>query len=232
MAQLITLYHGTDARMVAMTKDERDGYLAIVDRVTTKLWDFFKPYYNEYIPRKIVRHGEVIETYMRSIEQYKGFFDNLDKSYVYANLIQKLSMLDARDNGSGLFQYGSLYLAVTEHSAEKYAYSSFAGGESGLTAYRLIEAITLLQFPQWQPTPETQKGIHTIMQFASEEKSDPVIIRIDGIDRNNLLTEDGNDPTNYFEMLDQCDPRMDLKFRYKGNLDLTKYPMTHLKNNA
>ncbi len=229
MGQLFTLYHGTDARMVSMTKDERSDFLSKTDLIISRLWAVYKPYYTEYVPRRIVRHGEVINTFMRSIEQYKDNFEKIGKLNVYYNLTEKLSMLEARYNDSGFFQYGDLYLAAVEDTAKSYASRSFAGGELGLIAYRLIEAMDVLQFPEWKPDAETQGLFDEFMDFAAEGKEDPVVITIDGIDSDNLLTETGGDISSALGFLHKFGYLPDYKFRYNGELNLSIYPMEHLK---
>ena len=229
MGQLFTLYHGTDARIVSMTKDERNNFLSKTDLIISRLWDVFKPYYTEFVPRRIVRHGEVIDTFMRLIEQYKDDFYKIGKSYVYVNLTEKLSMLEARYDGSGFYQYGSLYLAAVEDTAKDYARRSFAGGELGLIAYRLIEAMDVLQFPEWKPDTETKGLIKEFMDFAAEGKEDPVVITIGGIDSDDLLTETGGSISGALDFLEKFGYLPDFKFRYKGELDLSSYPMEHLK---
>ena len=214
MGQIFTMYHGTDARVVSMSRDERRDFLSKIDLIISRLWEVYKPYYTEYVPRKIVRHGEEINTYMRSIEQYKGQFEKLGKQIVYSNMFEKLSMLEARYNGSGFYQYGSLYLAAVERSAKDYARRSFAGGELGLIAYRLIEAMDVLQFPEWEPDVEIQELIKQFMDFADEGKSDPVVITIDGIDSDNLLTEKGEDISWELDFLEKFGYLPDAKFRY------------------
>jgi hypothetical protein len=229
MGQLFTLYHGTDARVVSMAKDERSVFLSKTDLIISRLWSVYKPYYTEYVPRRIVRHGEVINTFMRAIEQYKGHFDEIGKQYVYGNLIEKLSMLEARYNGSGFYQYGDLYLAAIKDTATDYARRSFAGGELGLIAYRLIEAMDVLQFPEWKPDAETQGLIEEFMEFSAEGKEDPVVITIDGIDSDNLLSDTGKDISWALNFLKEFGHLPDYKFRYNGELDLSSYPMDHLK---
>ena len=229
MGQLFTLYHGTDARIVSMTKDTRSTFLSKTDLIISRLWDVFKQYYTEYVPKRIIRHGEVIDTYMRSIEQYKDCFENIGKPNLFSNLMEKLSMLEARYNGSGFYQYGSLYLAAVDDTAKKYARRSFAGGELGLIAYRLIEAMEVLQLPEWKPDAKTQGLIEEFMDFAAEEKADPVVITIDGIDSDNLLTETGNDISAELDFLKTFGYLPDYKFRYNGELNLSSYPIEHLK---
>ena len=229
MGQIVKLYHGTDARMVSMSKDERNDFLDRTDLLVSRLWDVFKPYYDEYVPRKFVRNGKVIETYMRAIEQYKGRFEELGKVNVYYNMMEKLSMLEARYNGSNLFQYKSLYLAATEGTAQSYALRSFAGGELGLIAYRLLEAMDVLQFPEWKPDKETISSIIRLREFSAEENKDPVVITIEGIDSDNLLLENGGDAAIFLDFLNKFDIVPDYKFKYLGDLDLSSFPMEHLK---
>ena len=101
--------------------------------------------------------------------------------------------------------------------------------ELGRVAYRLIEAMDVLQFPEWKPEAETQGLIEEFMEFSAEGKEDPVVITIDGIDSDNLLTEKGGDISWELDFLEKFGYLPDAKFRYNGELDLSSYPMDHLK---
>ena len=230
MSQTITLYHGTDARMVSMKKDERNDFLSMVDRIISKLWEIYEPYYSEFDQEKFsLPNGDKAYKYKRRIELLKDRFMNCGKEVVFYNLFEKLSMLDSRYNMSGLFQYGCLYLASTKETATNYARRSFAGGELGLIAYRLIEGMDILCLPEWNPDSETQKDLARFLDFCEEEKADPVIITIEGIDSDYLLSEDGGNATWFFDFLNHFGYPPDYKFRYKGELCLSGFPIEHLK---
>lgn len=228
----MTLYHGTDARMVSMSKEERMEYLTVVDHVASSLWKVYEPYYHKFVPYTVIRNGEEKHTYKKAFESYIDILNSRGYPDMYSNLTLALSRMDSRNQGEGLYQYGALYLAGTNYSAEKYAHSSFAGGERGLNAYRLIEGMNILQFPEWEPDSCLQMEIDRIMDFASFEKADPVVITLEGIDTDNLISEDGTPASAYlqiyYDALEKGRPT-DFKFRYNGDLDLSKFPVVHVR---
>ena len=216
--------------MVSMTMDDRADYLSMVDRVITQFWDVYKPYFTEFEQVEFfLPNGDKAYKYKRRIELLKDKFIECGKEVVFHNLYEKLSMLESRYVGAGLFQYGFLYLAATKDSAAGYARRSFAGGELGLIAYRMIEGMDVLQLSEWKPDGSVQDDIARILEFSQEDKSDPIVITIDGIDTNNLLSENGGDPSWFFDFYNRFGYVPDYKFRYKGELNLSGFPAEHLK---
>ncbi len=230
MGQTITLYHGTDARLVDMSKDERAIFFAMVDRVISRLWDVYKPYYTERVYKeKLLPNREKILIERRRFDLLKDVFVQCDKEVIYNTLSEKLNMLECRYNGSGYYQYGGLYLAAVKESAEGYARRSYAGGELGNICYWMIRGMDILRLPEWKPDDETKGEIAQLMAFASEEKRDPVVITIENVDSDELLAESGSNAAMFFDLLDKTGHILDFKFRFKGELDLSAYPMEHLK---
>ena len=216
--------------MVSMTTDERSDYLSMVDRVIARFWDVYQPYFTEFEQVEFfLPNGDKAYKYKRRIELLKDKFIECGKDVVFHNLYEKLSMLETRYVGAGLFQYGFLYLAATKDSAAGYARRSFAGGELGLIAYRMIEGMDVLQLSEWKPDGSVQDDIARILEFSQEDKSDPIVITLDGIDSNNLLSENGGDPSSFFDFYNRFGYVPDYKFRYIGELNLSAFPTEHLK---
>ena len=167
------LYHGTDARIIRMTEEERNNYLNTCHAVVNYLWDYFKPLYRE-----------------RKLEQYKDALSPKDNPYLYANVYEKLSMVDMKNNGCQQYQYGDLYLTSRDYSADNYARRSFAGGEIGLMAYRMIEAAEIIGFDGLYENKAAVADIETIKKFALEE-NEPVIIKVKDLDPKYLQTDTG-----------------------------------------
>ena len=230
MDKLLTLYHGTDSRILSMAQDEMKAYLSLVDKAITSMWKVLAPFeefemYEFKGPRGDKRFGT-----RRVIEGYQDQFIKAGKKDLYANFSEKLSMQRLRLNGAELYQYGDLYLAASHESARRYAIRSFAGGELGLLAYRFIEGLDFLNLPEWNPTPEIQDAIMRIMEFGEEGKEDPVIVTLEGIDPEDLVMENGTSAKEeieaYYNILGNLG---DLKFRYMKDTDLSQYPIEHLK---
>ena len=100
----------------------------------------------------------------------------------------------------------------------------------GNICYWMIRGMGILRLPEWKPDDETKGEIARILAFASEEKRDPVVITIENVDSDRLLAENGGSAAIFFDLLDKTGHISDFKFRYKGELDLSAYPMEHLKN--
>lgn len=115
-----SLYHGTDARILAMTSEEKDEW----KKIFFELADILRPYYPE------VYHLDI----------FKKSFENGNREDIFLNLWNAISRYDAMKNGSKQYQYGEIYLTNGFDRAKSYAYGSFAFGEVGLNAYRMLEA--------------------------------------------------------------------------------------------
>ena len=100
-------------------------------------------------------------------------------------------MLEANENGSPNYQYGDLYLTGDKNKAKSYALRSFAGGEIGSIAYRLIQGAGILGWINLDEQDEVYKAIGKIKQFAEDEPN-PVVLKIKDIGVGNLLLENGN----------------------------------------
>ena len=187
MPKMPTLYHGTDARLVNMSKDERNSYLNHCKVVTDFLWTIFKPfmekedYLDTYNGVECICRRHKIERYMNS------YIEKFGKNAWY-NMFEKLQMLGFRDDGNEQYQYKSFYLTFNRHIAQKFARRSFAGGEQGLIAYYLITALENLG---WDNDVTPIKSSIVIIKSFANGKAQPVIIPFDNLDLDFLQTEAG-----------------------------------------
>ena len=218
-----TLYHGTDARIVAMPQEERLLYIDNICKVVDYLWGLYKPLFLEKVNKEISLPDGTKGFYpVPVIESYKTLFQEKGRLNTYINLYQKLGMLDAREHGSGFYQYGGLYLTGVEHVAEDYARSSFAGGELGLIAYRLLEGLDVIDIASFAPNKEMLNHINTIKEFSAEGKEDPVVFALDNLELEYLLMENG----------DTIRENMDLShahYRYLKDITFDLSSAKHLK---
>ena len=154
------LYHGTDARIIRMTEEERNLYIDTCHIVVNYLWSFFKPLFKD-----------------NKLGQYKEILSSEETPYLYLNVSEKLSMVDMMLNGRQQYQYGDLYLTSRDFSATSYSRSSFAGGEIGLIAFRMIEAAEIIGFEGLYDNTDAIAAIETVKKFALDE-SEPVVLKV------------------------------------------------------
>ena len=219
----LVLYHGTDARMLAMTREERSAFMSSVDIAITAMWQVYQPYFSNMVQSEIVLPwGAKGYVMVREFERFKDCFDNPND---YNNLCEALMMQEARVNGSSDYQYGSLYLTGSWNKASRYAYRAFAGGEIGLLAYRMIKALEVLKLSKWNPDSEVLLAINRVLAFAEAETGPtPAVVTIDGVSFRDLLTEKGMPLQT--ELSDEIISVM--SFRYLPSIDLSLYKVCSL----
>lgn len=174
-------------------------------------------------------NGEIGYSFIPEFETYKDLFIEKGSECLYGNLYEKLSMLDCRDKGSGLYQYDSLYLTSSKDKAKHYACRSFAGGELGLIAYRLLEGIEVLNFKKWKPDAQVVLAISNIKDFSLEGKEEPIVITLNNIDSQYLLDEDGRPITIGLERLLRREEMSGDSFRYIQDITLSLENAEYLK---
>lgn len=146
-----------------------------------------------------------------------------DNPCLYANIYEKLSMVDMMHNGCQQYQYGDLYLTSRNFSADNYARRSFAGGEIGLMAYRMIEAAEIIGFDGLYNNNAAAANIKTVKQFALEE-SEPIVIKVRDIDPL-FLQEDTGEPIDWSSI--KVIPQL---FRYGKDITLDIKDAVNLEN--
>lgn len=189
------LYHGTDARLIEMSECERIHYMGLCKFVIDNVFPIFDKLEKDLITIDVVYNGQNIKVFKSKLEiEYRDKLDAVP--YLYSNLLDKLSIIRANRNGDGNYQYGSLYLTSFRPKAEIYAHNATAGGEFGLTAYRLIQAVEIIKPIDFNPSTEVCAAIKTIKAFAGDKTMyKPVVITLKDIDSSDLLRENGNEIT-------------------------------------
>lgn len=219
MMEYLTLYHGTDARIARMAKNDRLDYIAKCNLVIDRLFPYLKPLIEHQNVEKKLPSGETIYTSEWPLKRYEEILNKKEHEYFYANLAEKISMIDSRNRGSGLYQYGALYLTDSIEKAKRYAGRSYAGGEAGLCAYQFIRGCEIINFPEFNPDEGTLKAIKAVKEFGVEGKEEPVVFTFTNVDISLLKNEDGREITkeelNLIEKFDE----IGLSFRYYGDLE-------------
>lgn len=205
------LYHGTDARIVRMSKEGRKSFREDCLLAINYIWQFF-------LGSQIVENQHNTVNY-KVLESFKENLDNADPG-LFVNLMDALAMNGYRLNGSNLYRYdeGCVNLA-SENSAKSYAFRSFAFGEIGLMAYRMIQSLDVMCFEEWDPDRSVQNAIDRIKQFA-EDTPQPVIIPMTGLRIRDLEAENGS-PVEEMVMAGIFKERFDHKVRYNKDVELT-----------
>ena len=217
--KILTLYHGTDARMLEMSEAERKQYLADCNLAIDALSPFFMPLFQQEKVEKII-NNEKCFTYEYALKKYEKELNDNFGPYAYVNLLEKIMMLEARNNKSGYYQYNSLYLCESKATAERYARRSFAGCETGLNAIRLIEGADVIAFDNLSLDNNQQRAIDRVRDFAEVGKERPAVVTVENIDINYLSMENGNELHND-DIEDLINgENFDQKFRYAKPIDL------------
>lgn len=219
----IALYHGTDARILSMSKEERLQYKKECDLIIDTLYPFFQPLL-KWEKTEIKVDGKTIFGYEYPLKlKYGKILNEKGGMYMYQNLFEKLAMIDCRNNNAGLYQYENLYLCSSKLTAANYASKSYAGGEMGLIAYRLIQGADIINFENFRPNSNIKSIMDRIREFAKEGNEKPAIVTIENIDVDYLSFEDGKpiEKDNFAEWLEPRRKRQ-LKFRYTKPLELSE----------
>lgn len=213
-----TLYHGTDARIVSMSVDERKKYFLNCRNAIDNLWELYKPLFQELDSTAANQNPWRLPK--REIDKYKDLLESKEE-FLYYNLVEKLNMIDYWKQGIQQYQYGDLYLTALKMKAERYAMRSFAGGELGLMVFRLVESADVIGLDYSQS--KEINAIERVMQFALDESNyDPVVFELSNVPIKNLLTDEGK-PINE-KIAPFCQD-----FRFVGDYNLALEDARHLK---
>ena len=193
------LFHGTDARILAMNEQKRSIMLHACKDIIDILWEHYGPL--------VIGDGK--------IDRFRVLFETEDE---YRRFTLAASMcFHMKERHNPLFGHEALYLTSIESSARRYAQRAGYFGEIGFVAYSMIDAARrekLLDIvPEALATP--------IIRFA-EAEHEPVVVSVSGYDPGLLKTELGDE----IEIIRGTVRGSD--FRYLGMLDLRQFPMTTL----
>lgn len=171
----IELYHGTDAKMIRMSKEERQEHRTYCKQAIEYLYPVFKA--NYYDGNSGYYWGDIDKT-------------NLDKETAYY-LKDVLDCYRRMLNDHPLYQYPEdvIFLTSNPANAEGYAKRSFAGGEFGYIAYYMCKAANML-FPDLKPDKETSSAIKYVLEFGNKER-EPKIMTVKNFEIKLLKDENG-----------------------------------------
>lgn len=204
MTKLPTLYHGTDARIVRMSAEERKEHKQHCMLVVDFLWPF----------------------YDRSIFEIANLIG--DEQMTKRPLFWKAFIcIGGYKNRNQQYQYEHFSLTNMKERAEAYAYNSFAGGELGLIAYELYQGAKEIGFDGWNPTDEVISAARNIADFA-EDVHEPVLFSFDDYDLGLLRMEDGKDLSE-LSWQSMATGSVKCSLRYLGNAKLDISRATLLK---
>ena len=208
-----TLFHGTDLRIASLSDQKRFAYKDACLVTAKYLWQFFEEYSNFESPLIF----DKLDTLKKKLPH--EIFPNL-----YANLLDKITPYKAFLNGSPKYQYDKIvtYVCSSQIGAKRYPYRSFAGGEMGLIAFRMLEACKAMGIKYDNTDSVTLNSIKKVEEFATSAPQ-PAIIPITDYDMELLSFEDGKSiPSNMFEMMFEPGSSVSLKYCGNINLDLSK----------
>lgn len=189
----LILYHGTDARFVRMSKEERMEYLDKCKKVIDYLWELFQPLWQKEVQQVTLPNGaKIFDSSSRKIEQLKSNFINAGEQELYSRLLSRLSMVDSWKGGSKWYQYDFLCVTGDKEKAERYAKRSFAGGEFGYIAYDLICGAEFLNLFTNEILEEISLYIEEIKIFSNSQE--PIVITIDDLAPEFLYVETSDKP--------------------------------------
>ena len=170
----ITLYHGTDKKLLDYSEEERIA----IQKLCTQISDYC--YYlflddglSIFSPTnyKIKRGSEIGDSW----------------SY-FLNAFQKY---DTRKKDSPLYQYDFLYLTGDRKKAENYARNANIMGEQGIVAYWLYVAASRV----WDLQRTSQDLVELIesFQILTTKPSIPILLTFTNIPKDDLLSERGEE---------------------------------------
>lgn len=200
-----SLYHGTDARIVSMSDNERAAYKKGCLLVVDYIWDVFREEYDYHL--------------MRNYRQPLGYdARTAEPWHPWLRLVGAMNHIGGYKNGNQQYDYSSFYLTGLRNRAIDYARDAFAGGESGMIVYDFVKAIEIVKPSCWNPSGPILEAINKIMEFG-EATASPVLFRFDDLDFNLIETDSGEkDPEAVSLMIEYG------SLRYTGDivLDLSK----------
>lgn len=194
------LYHGTDAKIIRMSEQERESYRTCCESVIKNLF----PYYEQNYCFGVNRNFRV---------EINGLDDETKR-----NIEQALRLCDKMLHGNQLYQYpkGVIYLTNVGINLQGYAKKAFAGGELGFIAYYMCKVALNSGFLAFYRDNKIESAIQRVIEFG-EKKREPVVIEIKytDIDIKYLRSEAGDLITHGLEQ----------SFRYSGpiKLDLSNF---------
>ena len=177
----IVLYHGTDERLVKMSKAEREAYFKAVDAAMGYTFEAFKKlHFCEY---------DSIDGIRKQVKALNKEMKDEELILLYSALCVTGGWL--ADNP--FLNYRELSATNSRDRACEYALNSFAGGELAAKTFLLIKTAEYLRLPGYDPQGEAKAAIETVKDFADKKKAAPVLVRFEIDDPDQLEYQGGGD---------------------------------------
>lgn len=222
------LYHGTDARIARLSKEEREAIKAGCIRFLDDMYTVLKPY---MFPESFrVVEGTRVRCYDK-LEVFKPFLDYDKDEDNYWDFSKALMLNKGRATGSTAWHYGCIYLTKSKGQAIGYADRAYMFGEIGMITFYIYSAILRMKsktrigrgevldevrkfatdkdirdafriVKTWSTDEGTQRAIDYVMEFSKGPK-EPVIFEVRGLKYSELQTDRGETVTaDYIEFMD------------------------------
>lgn len=215
LEQFPVLFHGTDARILDMSEEERHAFHSDCESVSNALWSLFEPNAlgQETVMDRDSSGNEVLVERDR-IDKFRECFEDEGqfRRFVLAvSIFYRSHFLD-----DTLFEHDAVYLTSFRQGAERYAHRAGYFGEIGFVAYHLADAARRCTY---ETDNDTSARMDRIIAFAEAEHH-PVVVAVNEYNPDLLLTERG-------EVLKISKGSVGgSMFRYVGNLDFKAFPAT------
>lgn len=200
-------FHGTDAKVLRMTEQERDELKNACLVVIDCLWNFFK----DHLINNLIEYREQLG------------------EELWRNLNTACTCNRARLENNQQYQYGNLYLTNNPLRAISYALSSNVYGELGNIAKRFYEAALVLKFDFSKMSIDNQKYFDLFRKVIAE-KPEPVVCALPNINLDLVQNDKGAE----FDWSVDFDTIFGMdgigSFRYIGAYDLKNSIIIPLKS--
>ena len=200
------LYHGTDAKMLGLTADQRATVFSIFSGVIDALWPLYVPLVKQDINMPKLR--ELVDAMPPSEEKVRC--ERIAFDVCTANMYK---------GGSTLYQYGSFYLDISLSQACDYAKLAADGGELGRLAHSLILGANILGLETGDLGEEFARNAGVVLQIA-DIPADPVVFAFDHLKLEKLRSMQDGDVDWLYGRTQH--------FRYLGEVQLDADHAAHL----
>ena len=196
------LFHGTDAKMIGLSKEDRDSLFRIFRNVIDTLWPSFEPIIDRLIATGLPRPVGVALTET--------------EEEAYRRIMSDLTTLNMYKSGNQMYAYGDFYLDVSLEQAIEYAKLAAHGGELGRLAHSILEGAKILGFDMMSlGGEEFYRNAGTVLQIA-EMQAEPVVFAFVHLELEKLRNMQGG-PVDWVGMGGNLPTQ---HFRYLGEVEL------------
>lgn len=218
----LVFYHGTDARIARLSKEEREAIKTGCVRFLDDIYRVFKP----YMSPESFQEFEGRRQFHEKLEIFKPFMDFGRDEDIYWHFCEALILNRGRVTGSTAWHYDCTYLTKSRDQAIGYANRSYMFGEIGMMTFFLYSALHLMMsktrigrskvldeirrfatdkdikeaFRMVKTFPidaDTQRSLDYVMDF-SRAPGEPVIFEIRGLEYSDLQDDSGKPVTKRY----------------------------------